>query len=669
MYAAGVDGGYAADALANIQRRYFKQYPVSLPHDEEPSEAHLAAVDDDAPDEDLPAPNEETLGAEEYTTAVRQMEEQTKTIISRKARIKHWLAYQYMKDHDIDPKESRAHNPYVVLLQQLTCSIIEEEVKQCAIQEGTTRKNLAALWESVARMMFEKLDQEEKDQWAAQAKEEHELAKAKHKEDLEARPSTLPADRQRCIQGFIHFMQPIADLAAEALGWKVSVIAGGPEPAHDGRLNMISIHSGTTNGDVKMSFWCAEQARYKKYIVPIFGSFLQKCYTLEECHSHALPQEDGFEPLQAFDLADNIDFDSFEPKMTSATEPLTTGSPGPPSAEAQTTGSVSASLPSLPSTATSSASMTENSNSHSSTPSQTETQQATVAPALGVPPPAPTATDSMTAHPPVAATSLATPIAGQAASQMVSPLASPQPSPPPLRAPSPVPSIAEPDTHVVASDLQKSTTEELLGMPASRKRKGRSRTTTLETEDCAVESAGTGAACNGTGKGTAKRRKSGHGTGATGVKRKRKTATTPVTLSPTDSTGIGTAAKPLQASKCLHGSGTIASGVDTSDAPSTVTSTQAPKLSKSAKCPQKAMCTKTIATAPPLDTSTGQVVAQADAPDWFMSTLGMLQSEYSDEIWTKLVKTWLAFEQQEGYTKIKYLGCDSQPAAVKEWIA
>ncbi|KDR74719.1 hypothetical protein GALMADRAFT_48139, partial [Galerina marginata CBS 339.88] len=54
-YSAGVVGGYAADALAVIQRRYFKRYPVGLPHSEEPTDEHLAAVDDDSPD---PEPEE-----------------------------------------------------------------------------------------------------------------------------------------------------------------------------------------------------------------------------------------------------------------------------------------------------------------------------------------------------------------------------------------------------------------------------------------------------------------------------------------------------------------------------------------------------------------------------------------------------------------------------------
>ena len=73
------------------------------------------------------------------------------------------------------------------------------------------------------------------------------------------------------------------------------MIAGGPELAHEGRLNVIryvlnaiffinanplfSLHSRTTSGDIKLNFGRAERIRYKKTIVPIYGTFLQKCYS------------------------------------------------------------------------------------------------------------------------------------------------------------------------------------------------------------------------------------------------------------------------------------------------------------------------------------------------------------------------------------------------------
>ena len=43
----------------------------------------------------------------------------------------------------------------------------------------------------------------------------------------------------RCIQGLVRFAQPILNLISEATGWKTTLLAGRPEPAHGGRLNVI----------------------------------------------------------------------------------------------------------------------------------------------------------------------------------------------------------------------------------------------------------------------------------------------------------------------------------------------------------------------------------------------------------------------------------------------
>jgi len=104
----------------------------------------------------------------------------------------------------------------------------------------------------------------------------------------------------RCIEAMPRFVAPFLDMLGEATGLKVSLFAGGPEPANGGRLNLIrydlfplrtfwkltfccSVHSGTTKGDVPMNFAALERVRYKELIVPIFADFLRKCYS-ECCH-------------------------------------------------------------------------------------------------------------------------------------------------------------------------------------------------------------------------------------------------------------------------------------------------------------------------------------------------------------------------------------------------
>lgn len=84
-YSKGVLGGYAADALALIQHHYFKCYPIDLPHDQEPDEEALAAIDDDAPDIEQEEPDEEKLGPQEYAAMIIALEVWQKAVAFQKA--------------------------------------------------------------------------------------------------------------------------------------------------------------------------------------------------------------------------------------------------------------------------------------------------------------------------------------------------------------------------------------------------------------------------------------------------------------------------------------------------------------------------------------------------------------------------------------------------------
>jgi hypothetical protein len=123
-----------------------------------------------------------------------------------------------MKDQDMDPKESGAQNPYRILLHKLTGASIQKprlksatnvwrktqrkeidaEVKKIAKRDNIPRGSMAATRDKVARDIFEALPSDEKAQWVEQAKEEHETALAKWKEESEGNCSTSSEDRQRC---------------------------------------------------------------------------------------------------------------------------------------------------------------------------------------------------------------------------------------------------------------------------------------------------------------------------------------------------------------------------------------------------------------------------------------------------------------------------------------
>ncbi|KAF8160583.1 hypothetical protein BJ912DRAFT_865516, partial [Pholiota molesta] len=84
LYANAVINNHVADTVSDIQRRYFKRYPITLAHDEEPSEDWLSQVDDNAPETDLDPPSAEGLDEEALEAAQKIYDDQIKLIKLRK---------------------------------------------------------------------------------------------------------------------------------------------------------------------------------------------------------------------------------------------------------------------------------------------------------------------------------------------------------------------------------------------------------------------------------------------------------------------------------------------------------------------------------------------------------------------------------------------------------
>ena len=118
-----------------------------------------------------------------------------------------------MKHQDLDPKESGASNPYRVLLQKLTGSYSQRPRLKSAVNvwRKTARLEIDAIVKEkqlphaqmakhrnqMAKEMFARLSVEEKQQWAEQAKDDHEEALEAWKAETSGDLSTTPEDRQR----------------------------------------------------------------------------------------------------------------------------------------------------------------------------------------------------------------------------------------------------------------------------------------------------------------------------------------------------------------------------------------------------------------------------------------------------------------------------------------
>ena len=191
-----------------------------------------------------------------------------------------------MKDNDVDPTDSGSQNPYCILLHQLTgTSILKPRCKQVSflwrkshketikteVRRPTHIKNihpkkLAPVHEKVVKELFSALPKKEQLDWSHAAKEDHQELLEQWEREIKSSPSTVLKDCQRYVQPFLHlevhalnrslsciqaltrFVLPILNLICNATGWKATLLAGGPEPAHSGHFKVccFSSHARTS---------------------------------------------------------------------------------------------------------------------------------------------------------------------------------------------------------------------------------------------------------------------------------------------------------------------------------------------------------------------------------------------------------------------------------------
>lgn len=125
-----------------------------------------------------------------------------------------------MKDNKYDPKSSNDNNPFSAVISALTghelCTCprlkttvntwcktnvieINKVVQQTVIAEKTPPGKTVAVWNRVAKQLFNLLKPEEKWFWGERAKENHDRALSEWKASKDKKISTAPADRQKYV--------------------------------------------------------------------------------------------------------------------------------------------------------------------------------------------------------------------------------------------------------------------------------------------------------------------------------------------------------------------------------------------------------------------------------------------------------------------------------------
>ncbi|KDR66149.1 hypothetical protein GALMADRAFT_217161 [Galerina marginata CBS 339.88] len=273
--------------------------------DEDPTEDELKAVDDSKPDQELPAPNAKNMSPEEYKVASKTYKERQDLIVHRTEQIARWFSYRHEKEIGNTSKEPDLDDPITILTCRLTgassfkprkpiacnlwAKLNKETIDEAFAKSSKPGRVDIRLRQEVTRGLFNALPSVDRGFWNLRADQEHRRQLVEWEDTIGRPASKDPEARQKSIDGITSFMQPILDLVFEFTGMPTTFIMGGPEPADRGRLNIISLHSGSVQGPVKMNFGEAEQAGYKEQVVLVFSSFLRKCFTCEDCRAAALP--------------------------------------------------------------------------------------------------------------------------------------------------------------------------------------------------------------------------------------------------------------------------------------------------------------------------------------------------------------------------------------------
>ncbi|KAK7017024.1 hypothetical protein VNI00_018751 [Paramarasmius palmivorus] len=139
-YAIALKEGHGADFLAELVRRYFKRYPPSLPHNEEPSPEHLAAVNDDEPDPEIVPPTKEPdQNDEDFGKALIAHQALLKVIGGRISQIRRWMNYHVAKANPT--KDLGEFDPWAPLLFKLTGVAVDRPGRQRSVYNVWAKHN------------------------------------------------------------------------------------------------------------------------------------------------------------------------------------------------------------------------------------------------------------------------------------------------------------------------------------------------------------------------------------------------------------------------------------------------------------------------------------------------------------------------------------------------
>ncbi|KAJ7678417.1 hypothetical protein B0H14DRAFT_3536479 [Mycena olivaceomarginata] len=182
----------------------------------------------------------------------------------------------------------------------------------------------------VTKECWEAEDPAFQDEVRAALKSEHKAAQEAYATATSGEAPTTAEEYDIALNNAAYYLQPFADAAHKRYGMNVAILLCGPIPERGGRIEVRSIHAGTSNG-LTPRVWSDYDRGGFDAAQRSFIEFSHQCFTEEECRARSL----GGRPM----AQDNKDEDN-SPRGASQPMPIMSSPPPPPlqqTSESQTT--------------------------------------------------------------------------------------------------------------------------------------------------------------------------------------------------------------------------------------------------------------------------------------------------------------------------------------------
>ncbi|KAL0568515.1 SERTA domain-containing protein 3 [Marasmius crinis-equi] len=303
--------------------QYFRYFPETTPHNEDPTPEAMAAVDLSSDEDPHPPPvRKPGQSAKDFEEEMEAYKELETRILNRMKQILRWMRYHSknglleahvlylnklagLNKSEKPGRRSSAYNLWYKHKENFLDKAIEDTFKEkkatfekkCqeaggTLTDGDGKVLKAPAWVAVRQDMvkaaFDQLPKDDQQKWQSKAEQDHTQRLEKWANTKELHFSTDPDDRQRSIDLLHSWVMPLLEGIQGLTGLNVSLFCSGPIPADQGNIHVLGMHCGRTIANPCETFGSKYQDQLRLRLYPLLADFCAQTHTLDECRWSSL---------------------------------------------------------------------------------------------------------------------------------------------------------------------------------------------------------------------------------------------------------------------------------------------------------------------------------------------------------------------------------------------